>query len=660
MPPAHSPAGAPSPAAAALNAATVAFLRTHVPFDRMPDAQLARLAAVARLRYWAPGETLLAPESGAPEHVLVVQRGRVERAVPSALASPGETDEPLQPGELFPVTAVLDRRPVAFTYRALGDVFCHEIDADTFRGVVAESAPLQAFCAQRLRALLEQSRAALQARYNEASSSEQSMTTPLAALIGRAPLGCAPDTPMATVLETMRRERIGCMVVVDADMRPVGIFTERDVVDRAARNQLDRQAPIAALMTPKVVALAHEATVGDAVLAMVRHAIRHVVVVHDGRFAGVVSQRDVFALQRVSFFRVAQRIDGADDLDALAVAASEIRVLARNLLAQGVAAEPLTQFVSELNDHVVQRVLGLVRADRPIDDVAFAWVALGSEGRREQTLATDQDNGIVFVLPPNGGGDGAGGSGAGNADDARLEPVRARLVAFARQVNAGLDRCGFPLCRGGIMAGNPRWCLSVAQWRALFGDWLRNPVPQALLAANIFFDLRSIGGTEPFVHELRVWLTEAAAPRKAFLQAMARNALETRPPFNWLGGLTGSGRGERPEAIDLKLHGARIFVDAARILALAHGVADTGTAARLRALGTRGVLPTTEAEASVDAFHILQQLRLRLQFGDPAGVADNPNAVLPERLNAFDRRVLKEALFQARRLQQRLAADYQV
>ncbi len=635
----------PASAAATLAGATVAFLRTHPPFDRMEAAHVARLAAAARIRYCPPGDILLSPDDGPPTHVLIVQRGRVERQVPSAWANPGDADEPLQAGELFPVTAVLDRRPVAFTYRAIGDVFCHEIDGETFRAVVAESPPLQAFCSQRLRAMLEQSRSALQARYNEASSGEQSMTTALSELIGRAPLGCMPDTPVASVLDTMRRERIGCMVVVDADTRPVGIFTERDVVDRAALDRLDRAAPISALMTAGVHALAHDATVGDAVLCMVRHSIRHVVVVRDGRFAGVVSQRDVFALQRVSFFRVAQRIDGAGDIEALAAGAGDIRVLARNLLAQGVAAEPLTRFVSELNDRVVQRVLALVAETHALDDVAFAWIALGSEGRREQTIATDQDNGIAFVPP------------AGTAD---IEPLRARLVAFAQAANAALDRCGFPLCRGEIMAGNARWCLSVDEWRALFDDWLRNPVPQALLAASIFFDLRPIGAAPPLVIALRDGLAEAAPSRKAFLQAMARNALETRPPLGWFGGLTGSGRGERPDAIDLKLHGARIFVDAARILALAHGIAETGTAARLHALAERGVLPPDEAEAAIDAFHILQQLRLRLQFGDPAGVAGNPNAVLPDALNTFDRRVLKEALVQARRLQQRLAADYQV
>jgi CBS domain-containing protein len=632
-------------AAAALAAATAGFLRSQVPFDRMPEAQVLRLAAASRIRYWSPGQTLLAPGDGPPAQIWIIQRGRVERQVPWALLAPGDAHETLQAGELFPVTAVLDARPVACTYRAIGDVFCHEIDGDTFRALLAESPPLQAFCAQRLRTMLEQSRAALQARCNEASSGEQSMTTRLADLIGRTPLGCAPDTPVATVLETLRRERIGCMVVVDADARPVGIFTERDVVDRAARGLLDGGAPISALMTTGVHLLPCDATVGDAVLSMVRHSIRHVVVVRDARFTGVVSQRDVFALQRVSFFRVAQRVDGAGDIETLSAAAGDIRVLARNLLAQGVAAEALTRFVSELNDHVVQRVLTLVAAGHVLDDAAFAWISLGSEGRREQTIATDQDNGIVF-LPPQGTAD--------------IAALRARLIAFAGEANTALDRCGFPLCRGQIMAGNPRWCLSIDEWHARFDDWLRNPVPQALLSASIFFDLRPIGSAPAAVIALRDWLADAAPRRGAFLQALARNALETRPPLGWFGGLTGSGRGDQPDAIDLKLHGARIFVDAARVLALAHGVSETGTAARLRTLADRGVLPSDEADAATDAFHILQQLRLRLQFGDPAGVAGHPNAVLPEALNAFDRRVLKEALFQARRLQQRLAADYRL
>lgn len=537
---------------------------------------------------------------------------------------------------------MLDRKPVAFTYRALGDVFCYEIDGDTFHAVVEQSPPLRAYCDRRLRALLEQSRALLQARYNERSSAEQSMTTLLSELPLRPPLSCPPTIAVDAALQRMHAGRVGCLVMVDGGGAPVGIFTERDVVRHAALGTLDRTAAVGALMTTDVVTLPQAATVGDAVLCMVRNGIRHVVVTRDGRFSAVVSQRDLFALQRVSFFRVANRIEAAEDIDALALAAADVQVLARNLLAQGVGAETLTQFISELNDHVVQRVLALELRRMPFDDLPFGWIALGSEGRCEQTLATDQDNGIVF-LPPDGTG---------------ADACRVRLLPLARAVNAALDRCGFPLCRGDIMAGNARWCLSVDEWRALFAEWLRNPGPTARLNANIFFDLRPIGASLQAVADLRGWLAATAPQNRLFLHQMARNALETRPPLTWLGKLTGSGRGDTPEAIDLKLHGARLFVDAARILALAHRVTETGTASRLRAAADAGGLPRNEADAAIDAFHILQQFRLRMQFGDPAAVPGNPNAVLPASLNDFDRRLLKEALFQARRLQQVLEAEY--
>jgi CBS domain-containing protein len=227
-------------------------------------------------------------------------------------------------------------------------------------------------------------------------------------------------------------------------------------------------------------------------------------------------------------------------------------------------------------------------------------------------------------------------------------------------VNALLDACGFPLCRGGIMASNPQWCLAAPEWRARFGDWLRNPQPEALLHASVFFDLRAVGGRVELADPLLAWLGTEAPTRAAFLHQLARNALQTRPPLGLFGGLAGSGRGRDPAAIDLKLHGTRLFVDAARVMALARGATVAGTVARLRAATGAGGLPQAEAEAAIDAFQILQQLRLRMQLGDPAGVEGEPNAVRPDALNEFDRRVLKEALQQARRLQQTLAADWQV
>jgi len=264
----------------------------------------------------------------------------------------------------------------------------------------------------------------------------------------------------------------------------------------------------------------------------------------------------------------------------------------------------------------------------------FCWLAFGSEGRNEQTLATDQDNGLVLE------------------DDADA----ARFLAFAGEVNQALDRSGFPLCKGGVMAGNPRWCLTRTQWRATFGNWINNPLPEALLNAAIFFDLRAVAGEPQFAYQLRDDILERAAANPAFLRAMAGNALQGRPPLGLLGGFETAADGKFRGTLDLKA-GSRLFVDAARVWALARRLPQTGTAERLGAAALAGALPVEESAAAADAFRFIQAFRLRHQFFDqPRAGAEN--RIDPESLNTVDRRILKEAFHLGGRLQQRLKLDF--
>ena len=304
----------------------------------------------------------------------------------------------------------------------------------------------------------------------------------------------------------MSDRAIGSMVVVDAAGAPIGIFTYPDVLNRVALPGVDLTAAIETVMTAKPFTLPPEAPVFEAALAMVRLGIRHVVLVADGRAAGVVSERDLFALQRVSLRRTAQQIRGGENVDALRSAAAGTRDLVRNLLAQGFGAEQIIQVVSSLNDSLVDRLVQITARRHSLQG-RWCWIALGSEGRSEQTLATDQDN--ALILEPG----------------AESPSVRAAFLAFADDVNQALDRCGFPLCKGEIMARNPKWCLTLTEWRAAFSGWIRNNEPQALLHAAIFFDFRAVAGDGGMAGKLRQWLLEEAAGSPAFLRAMAANAL---------------------------------------------------------------------------------------------------------------------------------------
>ena len=208
------------------------------------------------------------------------------------------------------------------------------------------------------------------------------------------------------------------------------------------------------------------------------------------------------------------------------------------------------------------------------------------------------------------------------------------------------------------MARNPRWCLTLEEWRKVFDDWIRNNNPQALLNAAIFFDFRPIAGDAALAGSLREAVLAQTRGNPAFGRAMMENASQSRPPLGLLDGFVADDDGNFPGTIDLKAFGARLFVDAARVLSLAHALPPTGTAARLRAAGAAGALPQEEAAASVEAFHYIQGLRLRRQHLEREVPPGAENRIDPDKLNAVDRRILKSAFRQAALLQERLRMDF--
>jgi CBS domain-containing protein len=577
-------------------------LRALAPFDEMEPEALQFLERRLSVAYYARGEVITDPERGVADRLYIVKQGRVQ------------CDAVLGPGEFFPVGALVGRRATTNVYRAQADTFCWELRGAEFHALLEMSAVFRAFCTDHLAMLLARSQKRLRAEAGEALIERAGMLAPLRSVLRRPAVSCARETPVREVLATMRRERVGSMVVVDAALQPLGIFTTQDVLERVAAPQADVSAAIGTMMTPAPFTLEEGATLAEAALAMARRRIRHVVVTRDGRLAGVVSERDLFALQRVGVLRTAESVAAATSLAQLVAAAADIRRLTSHLLAQGVAAEALTAMASALNDALTQRAIELAAARRQLSG-SWCWLALGSEGRMEQTFITDQDNALIYI----------GGNGGGS---------KAELLELADEVNRALDACGFPLCKGDIMARNPRWCLTAQEWRRLFDDWIRNTDPEALLGASVFFDLRPLAGEARLAGDLREAVLAQAAANRAFLRAMADTALRARPPLGLIGDFS-------DDQIDLKALGARPFVDAARVLGLAAGSPETGTAARLRAAGEK---------TAVEAFHYIQMLRLR----------NEGNVIRVKGLNEIDRRVLKEAFRQAVALQSRLRLDHQL
>lgn len=467
----------------------------------------------------------------------------------------------------------------------------------------------------------------------------EAMNQPLASLIQREPVHCAPDTPLRVAIETMHSMGIGSIVVCEEGLTPVGIFTVQDVLDRVTLRGIDLSDPIRSVMSGNLKTLSPRASAYEAAFAMAGQGIHHVVVVDEGKLAGVVSERDLFMRLGGFVRRVGRELRRAEDDPSLTRASLAIRDLAGSMLHQGVGPAQVTRLISTLNDVLTQQIIRLETRDAELGDMRWCFIEMGSAGRLEQTFSTDQDNGLIFEPP------------AGVTPDA----VRERLLPIALRVNHALAECGIPLCRGGIMASNPRWCLSLVEWESRFADWINCTDQEALLNATIFFDFRAQSGDATLATELRRWLTSYVADNQRFLARMAQNAFTNEPPLGRFRDVLPTGDKEHPNSIDLKVNSITPFVDAGRILSLAAGVAATNTAQRLRESGQALGIPAAEVAAWVQGLEFLQRLRLKRQYALLESAQEVHNFLQLDSLNELERKILKESLRQARKLQSRLA-----
>jgi CBS domain-containing protein len=608
-------------------------LARYTPFSQMAVTDVDFFLTHTEQRYFAPGETLVEPGSGEVNHIFFIRRGAVSGKRGLADLSGGAFE--YETGDLFPISAAIARRAVTASYEATVDTFVLALPTVAMQTLAQQSPPFADFLNRRVLKFLDLSRQALQVAYSSQTLAEQSLETPLGALVRQAPVSCRPQTPLREALTEMEQRRIGSMLVTNERNEPLGILSRVDILGRVLLKEVPLETPIAEVMVQPVHHLTHEHTAEDAALLMSRQAIRHVPITRDGAVIGIVSERDLFAMQRLSLKHVSASIRNAADLDTLKLVAQDIRRFARSLLSQGVQARQLTSLISHLNDVLTERLLELKAAQHGIAFGRLCWLALGSEGRSEQTIATDQDN--ALILP----------------DD--ITPAqREAVLAFARDVNQALDACGYPLCKGGIMAGNPACCLTLREWRERFSAWIEHGAPQDLLNASIYFDFRPLAGDLDLARTLRAEVNLAASRVPRFLKQLALNALTREPPLNWVGGIAADEQG----GIDLKLQGTALFVDAARLYALAQGQAGTATRERLEAVGPVLGVSAAEYGAWVQGFEFLQMLRLQIQL-EGAASGEQPNHIVVGRLNDIDRRILKETFRVARNLQQRIRLDYE-
>ena len=610
-------------------------LMTVVPFSEMDKESVELFIKNCDEQYYEPNEIIIEPNAGVPQCLYLIRQGSVS----------GKRDQQhgesiyfeLDAGEMFSIGSVLTSRPVSTVYRSIGDTFCLQFPVKKLTDFGIQSPRFIDYLKGSFQTILHKSQEDLRQHFAAKAAETQLHQNTLESLVTREPVSVLPQTTLREALITMDEMRIGSILVIDESKRLQGILTRHDLLKRVVLAEKDLSVAISEVMTSDIKTLEASDTVEMAGHLMMQASIRHLPIVKDAQVVGLISERDLFSFQRFSVSNISAAIHGAKNIQALVRAAEHIRQYSKNLLSQGVTGNRLTSLVSYLNDLLTSRLITMTASEFNVEADQFCWLALGSEGREEQTISTDQDNALIL---------------ADGVSDAAMQ----HYLHFARQVNEGLDQCGFPLCKGNVMASNPKYCRRQTDWIKRCAGWIEAGSPQDLLDASIFFDFRALSGNASLAQGVSDYVSMAAAATPRFVALLATNAMNWKVPLTMFGGLD-TVAVDGKQVLDFKLNGTALVVDFARIYALANNITVRNTRERLEAISRLPRFGQTKVEDWVSTFEFLQTMRLKAQI-DSEGQNTNPNALDTAKLSSVDKVILKAAFNISKTMQQRLKLDY--
>ncbi|MEM9665583.1 MAG: DUF294 nucleotidyltransferase-like domain-containing protein [Bacteroidota bacterium] len=619
----------------------IALLLAHTaPFSYLPEADRAQALEALLISYHDADEVVLAQGVEPLGHLYLVVSGHVQLRD----ARSQQLFDELSAGDVFGGGVLLGEGAVPFEARAQAPTVCALLPASSFHALAASTPRFGAFFRQDVQpvggAVTEGREAAL-------------FQTALRHLVHRPPVQCTPGTTARAAAAQMKATRVSSVLVVD-DGQACGLLTRTDLVDRLLVEGRPPETPVEVLMSQPVVSLPADAPAFRGLMTLMQHRLHHLVLTETpdpaSTVVGVLSGSDLLRLQGYDPVHLLKEIEQAASVDALVhVRPTLNRHLAR-LHRQGLGVEELVAFNTEVNDRLTSRVLHLteaaVRAEDPtaVPPLRWAWIALGSEGRQEMSLKTDQDNALLYEDP---------------ADEAQAAQARAWFLRLAQAANEALDRCGFTLCPGEVMARNPTWCQPLAAWVRTFRTWILEPDPKALMHASIFFDLRGLYGDEALVEALQDGLRAALARERGFLPFLMHNAQANRPPLSFFRRFVLDRTGEHRNTFDVKLRGLMPIVDVARVLALEAGfLASTNTLDRLRHVAETQPTLTSTAQDAAEAYRYLIDLRLNHHFEALQRGADLDNHIDPSTLTKVQQQTLKAVFTVISDLQEVLAHRY--
>jgi CBS domain-containing protein len=605
------------------------FLHEHPPFDALDDAEVDRVAAAAEIELHRAGETIFSQGAEPVEHLRVVRTGAVE------IVFDGRVLDLLGEGELFGHASMLSGLPTGFEARAGEDTVCYRIPAEIAQAPLSRPAGLR-YVARSLLDLRYEGGTAV-----ETEPGVDPPLQPVGSLLRGTPVVCRPDVAIREAAELMTAAH-ATSVVVDVGDGSLGIVTDRDLRTRVVASGLAGETPVSAVMSAPAYTCPPDRLGGDVLLDMLDRGFRHFPVVSPtGRILGVIEEIDLVAAQTRSSFYLRRRIARAQTVDELIEASCELRPAVLAMHDAHVAPANIAAVYSVVVDALTRRLLELAVAESADVGVEFAWLALGSQARREALPSSDIDSAIVSF---------------GASHDDNDAAVKSRLHAIATTVVSRLKACGLHADAHGATASDPRFVRSVDSWKRAMRSWIDDPTQEkALVLVSVLVDSRPVWGVHtgtPVADSLRI-----GTENPGLLRLLARFALSHRPPTGFFRGLVVEPTGEHRGRLDLKQRGVIPIVDLARWAGIAAGVASASTSERLRAAAAGGSLSEAHARTLEDAYTLITSLRVEHQVAQLRAGEEPDDYVNPAELTGLTRSYLREAFRAVASVQKHVAAE---
>lgn len=438
---------------------------------------------------------------------------------------------------------------------------------------------------------------------------------------------CGTATTIHDAAKIMSGQNISSLFVKNHSGDCVGVVTERDLTRKVIVNRIDNDDPIASIMSSPVRKISAEVPVFESMMALIKDAIRHLAVTdNNNRVIGVLSNRDFLIAQSHSELFLLGEISSATDIAGIIDRHKILPKLLQSLITKGANARNVTSFITSVSDVILTKLVDFTLDEMGPPPVDFAFIILGSEGRKEQTLKTDQDNAIIYDDGPSG----------------MESAIKRYFCELGQKICTSLDQVGYTFCIGNIMAKNPKWCQPLSKWKEYFSHWTCNAGAEDLLWASIFFDFRWGYGNKSFVDHLREHLFESIKRAPGFFRNLVKNSQQHKPPLGFFRNFVVESKGEHRDAFNIK-NAMTPIVDFARVYALKHEIGDTNTLERLDQLRNKNVQTQQEYEETEKAYSFLIQLRYVKQLTAIMNENKEPdNYIKPKELTRIEQKMLKE------------------